>query len=100
VTYLSQRYYNRLAILLPVPLRSPLQEKQNKLGFAFLSRNYAPVLHLPTWKKKKKNKKKKKKKKSSFAKLRKAAISFVMSVCSSAWNHSDPTGMIFMKFYA
>jgi hypothetical protein len=32
------------------------------------------------------------------AKLRKANISFVMSVCSSAWNNSAPTGRIFMKF--
>jgi hypothetical protein len=36
----------------------------------------------------------------AFAKLRKAAISFVMSVsvCPSAWNNSAPTGRIFMKF--
>jgi len=37
----------------------------------------------------------------TFAKLRKATISFVMSlsVYSYAWNNSDPTGRIFMKFY-
>jgi hypothetical protein len=34
----------------------------------------------------------------AFAKLRKAIISFVMSVCPSAWNNSAPTGWIFMKF--
>jgi hypothetical protein len=34
----------------------------------------------------------------AFAKLRKAAISFVMSVCPSAWNNAPPTGRIFMKF--
>ena len=37
----------------------------------------------------------------AFAKLRKAIISFVMSLCRyvrpSAWNNSDPTGRIFMK---
>jgi hypothetical protein len=37
-----------------------------------------------------------------LAKLRKATISFVMSVClsvrPSAWNNSVPTGRIFMKF--
>ena len=40
---------------------------------------------------------------SLFAKLWKAAISFVMavrpSVCLSAWNNSAPTWQIFMKFY-
>jgi len=30
--------------------------------------------------------------------LRKATISFVMSVCMSAWNKSTPIGRIFMKF--
>ena len=34
----------------------------------------------------------------AFAKLRKAAISFVMSVRLSAWNNSAPTGRIFIKF--
>jgi hypothetical protein len=34
----------------------------------------------------------------AFAKLRKATISFVMSVRPSAWNKSAPTGRIFMKF--
>jgi hypothetical protein len=34
----------------------------------------------------------------TFAKLRKATISFVMSVRPSAWNNSAPTGRIFMKF--
>ena len=33
-----------------------------------------------------------------FTKLRKATISFVMSVRPSAWNNSAPTGRIFMKF--
>ena len=33
----------------------------------------------------------------TFAKLRKAAISFVMSVCR-AWNNSAPTGRISVKF--
>jgi len=33
-----------------------------------------------------------------FAKLRKVAINFVMSVCLSAWNNSIFTGRIFMKF--
>jgi len=32
----------------------------------------------------------------AFAKLRKATVSFV--ICLSAWNNSDPTGWIFMKF--
>jgi hypothetical protein len=32
-----------------------------------------------------------------FRKLRKATISFVMSICPSAWNNSAPTGRIFMK---
>jgi hypothetical protein len=35
----------------------------------------------------------------AFAKLRKATISFVMSVCPSEWNNSAPSGRIFMKFY-
>ena len=30
--------------------------------------------------------------------MRKATISFVMSVCLSAWNNMAPTGRIFMKF--
>jgi len=34
----------------------------------------------------------------TFAKLRKASTSFVMSVCSSEWNTSAPTRRIFMKF--
>jgi hypothetical protein len=34
----------------------------------------------------------------AFAKLRKATISFIMSVCPSARNYSSPTGRIFMKF--
>jgi hypothetical protein len=34
-----------------------------------------------------------------FAKLRKATISFVMSVRPSAWIDSAPTGRIFMRFY-
>ena len=42
----------------------------------------------------------------AFAELRKATISFVMSlcvsvrllVCPSTWNNSAPTGRIFMKF--
>jgi len=33
-----------------------------------------------------------------FAKLRKATISFVISVCLSAWNNSTPAGQIFLKF--
>ena len=33
-----------------------------------------------------------------FAKLRKATIGFIMSVCPSAWIISAPTGQIFMKF--
>jgi hypothetical protein len=32
--------------------------------------------------------------------LRKATVSYDMSVCSSAWNNSAPTGRIFMKFYS
>jgi hypothetical protein len=39
----------------------------------------------------------------AFVKLRKATISFVMSVCLSlrlsAWENSAPTGRIFMKLY-
>jgi hypothetical protein len=34
----------------------------------------------------------------SFAKFRKATVSFVMSVRLSAWNNWTPTGRIFMKF--
>ena len=34
----------------------------------------------------------------AFAKLRKATISFVISVCLSAWKNSAPIGRIFMKF--
>jgi hypothetical protein len=34
-----------------------------------------------------------------FVKLRKATVSFVMSVPPSAWNNSSPIGQIFMKFY-
>ena len=38
-----------------------------------------------------------------FAKLQKANVSFVMSVClyvhPSAWNNSAPTGQIYMKIY-
>jgi len=37
-----------------------------------------------------------------FAELQKAIVNFIMSVCQSihlpAWNISDPTGWIFMKF--
>jgi hypothetical protein len=33
----------------------------------------------------------------AFAKLRKATISFFMSVCPTAWNKSASTGRIFMK---
>ena len=33
----------------------------------------------------------------AFAKLRKATISFVMSVCPSAWNNSNPIGRILIK---
>ena len=34
----------------------------------------------------------------TFAELRKDTVSFVMSVCPSAWNNSAPIGRIFMKF--
>jgi hypothetical protein len=34
----------------------------------------------------------------AFANLRKATISFVISVCPSASNNSVPTGQIFTKF--
>ena len=34
---------------------------------------------------------------SAFAKSRIATTSFVMSVCPSAWNYSDPTGRTVMK---
>ena len=34
----------------------------------------------------------------AFAELQKATISFVMSVCPSAWNNSAPTGRSLMKF--
>ena len=33
----------------------------------------------------------------AFIKLRKATLSFVMSVCLSAWKNSAPTGRILMK---
>jgi len=33
-----------------------------------------------------------------FADFRKAAVSFILSVCPSAWNLA-PTGRIFMKIY-
>jgi len=33
-----------------------------------------------------------------FVKLQKASVTFVMSVRPFAWNNSDPTGRIFMKF--
>ena len=35
----------------------------------------------------------------AFVKLRKATVSYVMSVRPTAWNISAPTGRIFMKFY-
>jgi len=35
----------------------------------------------------------------AFARLRKATLSFLMSVRLSAWNNSSHTGRIFMKFY-
>jgi hypothetical protein len=34
----------------------------------------------------------------AFEKVRKATISFVNSLCLSAWNNSVPTGRIFTKF--
>ena len=34
-----------------------------------------------------------------FAKLRKATVSFIMSVRPSAWNNSAPTGQILIQFY-
>ena len=34
----------------------------------------------------------------AFAKLRKATVSFGMSVCLSAWNNSTPTARSLMKF--
>ena len=34
----------------------------------------------------------------AFAKLRRATISFVMSVYAFAWKNSTSTGQIFMKF--
>ena len=34
----------------------------------------------------------------AFAKFRKGAISFVLSVCRSVWNNSAPAERIFMKF--
>jgi len=34
----------------------------------------------------------------AFARLRKKTISFVMSVCLSAWINSAPNGRTFMKF--
>jgi hypothetical protein len=33
----------------------------------------------------------------TFAKLKKASVRFVVSVCLSAWNNSAPTGWSFMK---
>ena len=33
----------------------------------------------------------------AFAKLRKATVNFVVSVCTSAWNYSAPTGRILSK---
>jgi len=39
---------------------------------------------------------------ADFKRVRKIAevtVSFVVSVCPSAWNYSAPTGWIFMKFY-
>jgi hypothetical protein len=35
----------------------------------------------------------------AFAKLRNATISFVMSVCPSAWNNSAPIGRNYMEVY-
>jgi hypothetical protein len=35
----------------------------------------------------------------AFTKLREATISFVMSVCPTAWNNSATTGRIFIKIY-
>jgi hypothetical protein len=35
----------------------------------------------------------------SYAQLRKATISVVMSVCLFAWNNTAATGWIFVKFY-
>jgi hypothetical protein len=35
----------------------------------------------------------------AFAKLRKATVRFVMSVCHFAWNNSTPNGQILIKFY-
>ena len=37
----------------------------------------------------------------TFAKVRKATVSFVirLSVCLSVWNNSVPIGRIFVKFY-
>jgi len=34
----------------------------------------------------------------AFAKLQQLTISFIMSVCPFAWNNSDPTEWIFLKF--
>jgi hypothetical protein len=36
---------------------------------------------------------------AAFAKLRRATLSFVMSVHPSAWNNSVPAGRIFIKFH-
>ena len=33
-----------------------------------------------------------------FAKLQKVTVTFIMSVCLSAWNNLTPTGQIFMSF--
>ena len=35
----------------------------------------------------------------AFAKLRKATISFIMSICPSIWNNSAPTWRISKRFY-
>ena len=35
----------------------------------------------------------------AFEKLRKATISFFMSVCLSAWSNSAPNGPIYIKLY-
>ena len=34
----------------------------------------------------------------AFAKLQQLTVSLVMSACPSAWNNSDPTEWIFLKF--
>ena len=35
----------------------------------------------------------------AYARLRKATVSFVMSVCPSAWNSSAPTMKSFIRFF-